>query len=485
VTATAPPAVAGRASRRVPLAVLCLGFLMVILDGTIVSVALPTIQADLDVGTSQLAWIVNAYLVAFGGLLLLAGRAGDLLGRRSMFLGGLGVFTLASSLCGLAQTPGQLVAARVLQGAGGALASAVILAMLAALFPDARERASAFAVYAFVGAAGASMGTVAGGLLTDALSWRWIFLVNLPIGVATVALAIRTLPRDKGLGLAQGADVAGAALVVTAVVVGLLAIVGAEAHGLVSARTLGLLVLAAVLLAAFLRREARATTPLVPLRLLRTRAVAAANAVQLLMIAGFFGQQFMLALYLQRVLGFSPTEVGLAMLPIPLAIAATSLSLAAHLIDRLGARSTLLAGMALAATSLAVLARTPTAGSYAIDLFPAFVAFGIGAGLAMPALTTIAMADASPVDAGLTSGLFNTTQQIAASIGLAVLATIAGGRTDQLRTSTPAITALASGYRLALLTAALLVLAAVVITLITLPRRGGLARRPVIAPSKC
>jgi EmrB/QacA subfamily drug resistance transporter len=474
MTVAAPrPKDDARASRRTVLAVLCLGFLMVILDGTIVSVALPTIQDRLGFGASELAWVVNAYLVTFGGLLLLAGRAGDLIGRRRVFIAGLVVFTLASLLCGLAQTPGQLVGARLLQGAGGALSSAVILGMLAALFPEPGERARAFAVYAFVGATGASLGTAAGGLLTDALGWRWIFLVNIPIGIATVALAFRTLEPDTGLGVERGADVAGAALIVAALMIGLFAIVGVEEHGLGAEPRLGLLVLAAVLFAAFVAREARARTPLVPLRLLRARPLAVANAVQLLMIAGYFGQQFMLALYLQRVLGFSATGVGVAMLPIPLAIAVTSLGLVAHLIDRLGARAVLLIGLSFAAAGLGVLARTPVVAEYLVDLLPAFLVFGVGAGLSMPALTTIAMSGATDADAGLASGLFNTAQQIASAVGLAVLATIAAVRTDQLTAGAQAAgDALARGYGAAFLAAALLVLGALALAAVRLPHRG-------------
>lgn len=468
---TSPSSPAARDSRRVALGVLCLGFLMVVLDGTIVSVALPTIQDELQFGSSQVAWVVNAYLVAFGGLLLLAGRLGDLVGRRRIFLAGLAVFTLASLFCGLAQTSGQLIAARVLQGVGGAMASGVILGMLAALFPDPNERAHAFAIYAFVGAAGASIGTVAGGLLTDALSWRWIFLVNVPIGASTIALAARTVNADRGLGLRQGADAGGAALVVAALVAGLLAILGAEDHGLLATRTLGLLALAAVLVVSFVAREARARTPLIPLRLLRVKSLAAANVVQVLMIAGFFGQQFIIALYLQRVLGFSPIDVGLAMLAIPLAIAATSLGIAARLIERLGARTVLLAGLTIASAGLAVLARAPIDGQYLVNLLPAFVAFGLGAGLAMPALTTIAMSDATSTDAGLASGLINTTQQIASCLGFALLAALAAARTDTLTPPTTATDALANGYGTAFLAAALLVLAALALTLATLPPR--------------
>lgn len=473
IDTTAPRRAPRRASRQTSLVVLCTGFLMVILDGTIVSVALPTIQEDLDFGASRIAWVVNAYLVAFGGLLLLAGRLGDLVGRRKMFTSGLAVFVFASLLCGLAQNPGQLIGARFLQGAGGAMSSAVILGMLVALFPDPREQARAFGVYAFVGAAGASLGLVAGGVLTDALDWRWIFIVNLPIGIATFILAFKALEPEQGLGLDKGADAAGAALVVAALLVGLYGIVGAEEHGFGSAHTVGVLVGAAGLLAGFMRREATARTPLIPLRFFGARGIAAANGVQLLMIAGYFGQQFLVALYLQRVLGFAPAAVGIGMLPIAIAIGATSLGATARLIDRFSARSVLLLGMSIAGASLAVLGRCPADGAYLVDVLGPLVVLGVGAGLSMPALTTIAMSEASPTDAGLASGMFNTTQQVASSIGFAVLATFAATRTDDMTRSGRAMAdALASGYGLGFLAAAMAVLGAIALAIIWLPRGG-------------
>jgi EmrB/QacA subfamily drug resistance transporter len=466
------PAAAVLTSRRKSMAVLCAGFLMVILDGTVVSVALPTIADNLGLGPADLAWVVNAYLVGFGGLLLLAGRVGDLIGRRRMFMAGLAVFTFASLLCGLAQTSGQLIGARFVQGAGGAMSSAVILGMVVALFPEPAEKAQAFSVYAFVGATGASLGLVAGGILTDALDWRWIFLVNLPIGIATLAFSRKTLDADPGLGLEQGADVPGAMLIVAALMVTLYAIVGVQRYGLASTHTMGLLAIGAALLAAFVACEARTRTPLVPLRLFRTRTLTAANAVQLFMIAGFFGQQFMVALYLQRVLGFNAAEVGLGMLPIAAAIGATSLGLAARLIGRLSARGVLLAGMSLAAVSLAVLARSPAEGSYVIDVLPALVALGVGGGLSMPALTTIAMSDTPPAEAGLASGLYNTTQQVASSIGFAVLATLAATHTEKLTGSGHGtLDAFASGYGRGFLAAAIAVLVALALAVILLPRR--------------
>jgi len=440
---------------------------MVILDGSVVSVALPTIQNDLVLGTTELAWVVNAYLVGFGGLLLLAGRVGDLTGRRRMFIAGLVIFTLASLLCGSAQTPGQLIGARFVQGAGGAMPSAVILGMVVALFPEPREQAQAFSIYASVGAIGSSLGLVAGGIVTNALSWRWIFLVNLPIGIATIAVASKTLKADRGRGWGKGA-----LLIVASLMVTLYAILGVDTHGLGSTHTLGLLAAGAGLLVAFASREAHTRTPLVPFRIFRTKTLTAANAVQLFMIAGYFGQQFLIALYLQRVLGFSAAEVGLGMLPIATTIAATSLGLAARSMDYFGPRRVLLAGTSLASVGLILLARSPAHGSYLIDVLPALILLGIGAGLSMPALTTVAMSDTPPADAGLASGLFNTTQQLASSIGFAVLATLAATQTDALIGSGHSTRdALAEGYGRGFLGAATCVLVALALSAILLPGR--------------
>jgi len=302
--------------RRRALFVLCAGMLMVILDQTIVNVALPSIQEDLGFTQSSLAWVVNAYLIAFGGLLLLAGRFGDLLGRRSVFLAGMVVFTLASLLCGLAGSQGMLIAARFVQGAGGALSSAVILGMIVTMFPKPGEQAKAIGVYSFVASAGASIGLLSGGILTQALSWHWIFFVNVPIGVVTLFLALRMVPRDVGLGLRHGFDALGAVLVTSALMLGVYAIVGAETHGWASGRTLGLGVAALALLAAFVWRESTASTPLLPLRIFRSRNVSGANVVQALLVSGALGMFFLAVLYLQRVLGFDALETGLAFLPV-------------------------------------------------------------------------------------------------------------------------------------------------------------------------
>lgn len=455
-------------------AVLCTGFFMVILDTTIVTVALPTIDEDLGFALSDLAWVVNAYLVAFAGLLLLAGRLGDLVGRRRVFVAGLAVFVAASALCAAARTPEQLIAARFAQGAGGAMATAVILGMLVALFPEPRDRARAIGAYSFVGAAGSSLGLTAGGALTDALGWSAVFLVNVPVGAAMIAMALRTLAPDATDDARGAADAPGAVLIVASLMIAVTAIVGVEQHGVGSARTLGLGAVALGLMLAFLARERAVATPLVPLCIFRLRALSAANGVQLFMVAGYFGQQFLVALYLQRVLGFAPREVGLAMLPIAATIAAVSLAGAPRLIARAGAVPALLAGLVLAAASLALLGRAPGDASYAVDVLPALLALGVGAGLSMPALMTIAMSATRTEDAGLASGLLNTTQQVGAALGFAVVATAAAARTAGAAASgEDATAALAAGYRVGFLVAAGAVVAAIGIAVAGLRTRAG------------
>ncbi len=411
-------------SRRLALAVLCTGMLMIILDGTIVSVALPAVQADLGFTPEGLAWTVNAYLVPLGGLLLLAGRLGDLYGRRRMLVAGLLLFVLASLLCGLAVDASMLVLARFGQGVAAAMASAVVLGMIVALFPEPAERARAIGVYAFVGAAGASLGTLLGGLLTETVGWRWIFLVNVPIGLVAAALAVRTVPADRPARRAR-ADVLGGLLVTAGLMVGVLAIVGE----LDQAARLGLGAAAAGLLAAFLLRQRLAAEPLVALRVFGSRAVSGGNAAQLLMVAGMLGFQFVGALYLQRALGYPPAATGLAMLPIPVLIAVVSLGVAGRLVARFGARRVLLVGQLLLVLGLLLLARAPT-GSYLVDVLPAFAVLGLGAGLALPAVTTVIMSEAGPDDAGLVSGLASTSQQVGGALGVAVLAALAAARSD-------------------------------------------------------
>jgi EmrB/QacA subfamily drug resistance transporter len=447
-------------SRWLALGVIASGMLMTILDGSIVTVAMPAIQDDLGFSPAGLSWVVNAYLIAFGSLLLLAGRLGDLLGRKRLFLAGTAVFTAASLLAGVAGSPAMLIAARFLQGVGSAMVAAVSLGILVTLFVEPRERAKAIAVFSFTGAAGASIGQVLGGVLTDSLNWHWIFFINLPIGIAAIALAVSVLPADRGLGLAAGADVPGALLVTAGLVVGIYAVVRVEQNGWTSASTLGLGALAGVLLAAFVARQATARNPLMPLRVLRSRSVAGANLVQILMVAALFSFQILVALYLQRVLGYGAAKTGLAMLPAALVIGVVSLGVSARLNARFGERAVLLTGLALLAGLLGLLTRLPVHANYLTDLLPVML-LAAGFGLALPALTTLGMSGAGQSDAGLASGVFNTTQQIGMATGVAVLSTFAASRTGNLLADGESeAAALTGGYHLAFTIGAGLLVAA-------------------------
>jgi EmrB/QacA subfamily drug resistance transporter len=457
-------------SRWIALVVLCVGMLMIVLDATVVNVALPSIQGDLGFSQSSLAWVVNAYLITFGGLLLLAGRLGDLIGRRRIFMVGLAVFTGASLLCGLAQSQGLLVGARFLQGAGGALTSAVILGMIVTMFPEPREQAKAIGVYSFVASAGGSVGLLAGGAITEAISWHWIFFVNLPIGAATALLAARLVGRDAGIGLGRGADIAGAALITGALMLLVYTIVKPAAdYGWGDGRTLGLGAVSLGLLGAFIAREATARTPLIPLRIFRSRNVSGANLIQALMVAGMFATFFLGSLYLERVLGYDALEIGLAFLPVTLAIGTLSLGYSERLIMRFGARTTLLPGLVLIGAGLGLFTQVPVDGEYLTDLLPALLLFGVGAGLSFPALMTLAMSGATQSDAGLASGLVNTTLQVGGALGLAVLATLSTTRTNGLLADGhPTTSALTDGYHLAFLIGVGLVVAAIVVALTVL-----------------
>ncbi|MFE2065142.1 MFS transporter [Streptomyces sp. NPDC059467] len=449
-------------SRWASLVVLCAGALMTILDGTIVTVAMPAMQTDLGFSGAGLAWVVNAYLIPFGGLLLLAGRLGDLLGRKRMFTAGIAVFTVASVLCGLATGRGLLVAARALQGVGGAMASAVVLGMLVALFPEPREQARAIAVFSAVGAGGATLGTFLGGALTQALSWHWIFLINLPIGVVAWLAAIRVLSPEPGAGLRDGADYPGAALVTGALMLTVYVIVGSGDRG----RTATLLpaALAVALFVAFAVRQTRTERPLLRPRLFRSRLLTGANAVQILMVATMYGFQFIGALYIQRVLGFGELATGLAFLPAPVVIGVLMMTLSARTVGRFGAYPVLLTGLMLIAGGMALLSRARADGSYASDVLPPMLLLAAGFAAAMPPLTGLAMSGAPEEDAGLASGLFNTTQVVGGSLGLAALSTLAASRTGTLLArGAELVPATAEGYRLAFRVATGIAVAALVL----------------------
>jgi EmrB/QacA subfamily drug resistance transporter len=478
---TSGPEIAAAERRHwLALYVLCVGMLMIVLDATIVNVALPSIQQDLGFSQNDLAWVVNAYLIAFGGLLLLSGRIGDLIGQRRVFLVGLGVFIGASLLCALSQSQGFLIGARFVQGVGGALTSAVILGMIVTMFPQPREQAKAIGIYTFVAVAGGSVGLLLGGVLTETINWHWIFFVNLPIGVATALLAIRLVPDRAGLGLTAGADLPGAALLTGGLMLGVYTILGVAEKGWGSTQTLALGAVSIGLVGAFVARQARVANPLMPLRLFRSRTVSAANVVQALLVVGMFGMFFLGALYMQRILGYDALQVGLAYLPMTVVMGTMSFRFTGQLNLRFGPQATLVPAMGFVLAGLLLLARTPVDATYVRDLLPPMILIGLGAGLGFPSLMTLAMSGATESDSGLASGLVNTSVQVGGAIGLAVLATFATERTDRLLDEgEPAASALNSGYHLAYLIGAGLVLVAIGIAVSVLR-----ARRPeaVLAP---
>jgi EmrB/QacA subfamily drug resistance transporter len=457
-------------NRWAALYVLCTGMLMIVLDMTVVNVALPYIQDDLGFSNSSLAWTVNAYLIAFGGLLLLAGRLGDLVGRRDIFLTGLAVFTVASLLCGLAQSQEVLIGARFLQGIGGAMTSAVILGMIVTMFPEPREQAKAIGIYAFVASGGGSVGLLAGGILTEAINWHWIFFINVPIAIATGFYAIRLMGRDQGIGFGGGADVPGAVLITSSLMLGVYTIVKPAAEqGWTDPQTLLLSAVSTALLVAFITREATARNPLIPLGLFRSRNVSGANVIQALSIAGMFATFFLGTLYLERILGYDALEIGFAFLPATIAMGLMSARYSDRLVTRFGARTTLIPGLVLIMASLALFTRAPVGGSWVEHVLPVMLLLGFGAGMAFPALMSLAMSDVEQSEAGLASGLVNTTAQVGAALGLAVLATLSSERSDGLIADGESTAqALTSGYHLAFWIGAALVLAAIVAALTVL-----------------
>ena len=439
-------------TRWLALYVLCLGTLMIVLDTTIVNVALPSIRSDLGFSQTSLAWVVNAYMLTFGGLLLLGGRLGDLYGHRRLFLIGIALFTLASLACGLSTTQGMLVVARAVQGVGGAVASAVGLSLVMTLFTEPAERAKAMGITGFVASGGGAIGVLLGGVLTDVLDWHWIFLVNLPIGVLVCTLSRRLLPQTPGLAAAGRLDVGGAVTVTASLMLAVEAIVNGNQAGWTSARTLGVLAGAAALFAAFIVIERRVRAPLMPLGLFRLRNVAGANIVGVLWAAGMFAWFFMSALYLQLVLGYSPLQVGLAFLPANIIMGALSVGVSARLVMRFGIRPPLGAGLAVATIGLALLARAPLGGSYALDVLPSMLLLGFGAGIAFNPVLLAAMSDVAPQESGLASGVVNTSFMMGGGLGLAVLASVASSRTNSLLAGgEPRLAALLGGYHVAFL----------------------------------
>lgn len=456
-------------TRWLSLIILCVGFLLIVIDMTIVNVALPSIQRDLGFSQAGLAWIINAYLIAFAGLLLLAGRLGDLLGRKRVYLAGLGVFVSASIVCGLSFNQPLLIISRFVQGIGGAASSAVILAMVVTLFPEPDERARAFGVFSFIASAGAAVGLLAGGLITQAVSWHWIFFVNVPIGLATALVSARVLTSDAGIGMGKGADLMGAFLVTLGLMIAVYAIVESSVYGLGSIHTLGFGALAVALLVAFVIREARAASPILPLRIFKSRRLSAANVVQALMTSAFFGFFFFGSLYLERVLGYGPMAIGLGFLPVAVVMGLFSIRLSARLIGRFGPIKVLVAGQLVIVIALSLLGLGPTHANYVVEMMVPLALLGLGGGLSFPTLALIAMADAGESDAGLASGILNTTGQVGGALGLAVLATVAGAHTLALsKSGADPVSALAGGYHFAWLVGAVTVMVTLGIVVFTL-----------------
>ena len=459
--------------RWLALAVVCLAQLMVVLDATIVTVALPAIQADLHMSQADLTWIVNAYLITFGGFLLLGGRLGDLLGRRSVFLAGVAAFTAASALCAVADSSAMLIGARLLQGVGAAICSAVVLAIVASEFREPVERAKAMSLYMIVSLSGGSVGLLLGGALTQVLDWHWIFAVNLPIGLFAFLAAWVLVSRDRGIGLRGGVDVGGSLLVTGAVMLLAYTIVTAADHGWTSLHTLGLFGIFVAMIGAFLALESRLENPIMPLRILRLRSLIDSSIVRGAVYAAIYSMFFFGALNLQHILGLDALETGLAFLPMTLTVAATSLLVTPRVVARIGPKNSLIAGLGFMAVALLVLTRAGQDAGYAPGPLLAFVLVGIGGGLTFVPLLTIAMSEVPPADAGIASGIVNVSMQVSAAIGLAAFGSIATSRTrDLVAQGDPSGQALLGGYHLVFSVAALLVVAALLlaVTLLRSPR---------------
>ncbi|MBA3718636.1 MAG: DHA2 family efflux MFS transporter permease subunit [Actinobacteria bacterium] len=454
--------------------VLCAASLMIVLDATIVNVALPSIRQDLHFTASSLAWVVNAYLLTYGGFLLLGGRLGDLLGHRNLFLGGIVLFTLASLACGLATTQGFLIAARAVQGLGGATASAVSLSLMMNLFTSVGDRAKAMGVFGFVAAGGGSIGVLLGGILTDVLNWHWIFLVNVPIGVVVCVVSWTLLPATRpASATGRRIDVAGAVTVTAALMLAVYAIVNGNKDGWTSAQTLGLLGGAVALLGAFLVIESRVAAPLVPLRLFRLRNVATANVVGVLWAAAMFAWFFLSALYLQLVLHYSPLKVGLSFLPGNLIMGVFALGLSAKIVMKFGLRAPIGIGLGLAAVGLLLFVRAPVDGSFVVDVLPSMVLLGLGAGLAFNPVLLAAMNDVDQSESGLASGVVNTSFMMGGALGLAVLASVAASRTHSLeRSGEGRLAALTGGYHVSFFLGAIFAVLAAALGTTLLRTRG-------------
>jgi EmrB/QacA subfamily drug resistance transporter len=466
---TVSPDTSNDRRRWMALVVVCLAQLMIVLDTTIVNVALPAVQHDLHFTQSNLTWVINAFLVTFGSFLLLAGRLGDLVGRRPVFLIGVVVFTAASALCGLAPNQGFLIAARFVQGLGAALQASGILAIIVTEFPAPGERARALSAYVFVAVAGGSLGLLAGGVLTETLSWHWIFFVNLPIGLATIALGRALIPRDEGLGLEHGVDWLGSVLVTLSLMTAIYAILQATNHGWGSEQVLGFGALAGVLMAAFLALESRIENPIMPLRILRLRGLVGSSVVRGFLVTGMYSTFFLGTLYLEHVLHYSALQTGLAFLPWTVTVGILSLGLTARMVARFGPMRVMIGGMLTVVVGLLVLTQTGAGTSFFPMVLGAYLAIGLGIGSAFMPLLSIAMADVPASEAGLGSGITNVSQQVAGALGLAVLGTIATNHTKALAAQHHGIiTSLISGYHVAFVIGAVSVVTGIVTALLVL-----------------
>ena len=458
-----PPRPVAR-GRAVALLVLCLGQFMIVLDVNVVNVALPSIQRDLGFSSASLAWVINAYLITFAGFLLLAGRVGDLIGRKRVFTAGLVVFTAASAACGLAHSEAVLIGARLLQGLGAAMAGAVIVAIIAASFPEPRERATAIAIYSSTGILGGSVGLLAGGALTQGLSWHWIFFINLPIGAAAIVLGQLLIVPDEGVGIRAGVDGLGAVLITAALMINSYAIVEASRHGWGSTFTLGGCATAAALVALFIWRQNVARVPLIRLRIFRSRNVAGANVARGLLIIGYYAALFLLSLYTQDRLHYTPLATGLAFLPLSLMQAIFSLWATPRLISRVGEQRAMLPGCVLMIASMLVFARVPVHGSYLVDVLPGLLLLGVGAPLAFNPVIVLSMTGVPPADFGVASGMTNVSQQVGAAIGLSVVATVSATRArDLVAAGSTAANAAVGGDHLAFLVATIALIGALVV----------------------
>jgi EmrB/QacA subfamily drug resistance transporter len=460
--------------RWIALVVVCFGQLMIVLDSTIVNVALPSIQHDLNFTQANLTWVVNGYMIAYGSFLLVAGRVGDLIGRRKVFLAGVFLFTAASVASGLSHGAAELVAARFFQGLGGSLSAGVIIAIIVTGFPKPAERAQALSLFTFVLAGGGSIGLLAGGALTQWVNWHWIFFINLPIGIATMILGAWLIDENRGLGLSQGVDVAGAILITAALMLGVYTIVTVADSGWTSPHTLGFGGAALALVAGFLVLESRLRNPIMPLRILRLRSLTGASITRAFVFAGMFTNFFMGALYLQHVRGFSAFGTGLAFLPTTIVLATLSAGITARLMARFGPRNLAIAGLVMITSALLLLSGADAQTSYFPRIFAAYLMFGFGAGMAFMPLLTISMSEVPMADAGLGSGFGNVTMQIGAAIGLAALGTVSTAHANALMASgDPLPAALTGGYQLAFLLAAACVAAGIAVVLMVIRSSGG------------